>query len=155
MQLLVQSTVVLAKQPDRNQTTDKDSRYISHTVKKLVVLMIEVEQPEGVSARKLVLETAKHNVITAYSGKSGLRLLERFPNVDAVVVHSRITDVPFDDITRHIKAAYPSMPVIVLSPTAQAEKYKPADYVVDSFVPNEILKLFADKFGADVSAEDE
>jgi len=45
--------------------------------------------------------------------------------------------------------------VIVLSPTAQAEKYKPADYVVDSFVPNEILKLFADKFEADVSAEDE
>ncbi len=117
--------------------------------------MIEVEQPEGVSARKLVLETAKHNVITAYSGKSGLRLLERFPNVDAVVVHSRITDIPFGDITRHIKAAYPSMPVIVLSPTAQAERYKPADYVVESFVPNDILKLFADKFGADVSAEDE
>jgi len=114
--------------------------------------MIEVEQPEGVSARKLVLETAKHNVITAYSGKAGLKLLDRFPNVDAVVVHSRITDMRFDDITRHIKTAYPSMPVIILSPTAQAEKYEPADYVVDSFVPNDILKLFAEKFGADVSS---
>jgi hypothetical protein len=27
--------------------------------------MIEIEQPEGLSARKLVLETSKHNVITA------------------------------------------------------------------------------------------
>jgi hypothetical protein len=32
---------------------------------RLVVLMIEVEQPEGVSSRKLILETARHNVITA------------------------------------------------------------------------------------------
>ena len=28
---------------------------------RLVVLMVEVEQPEGISARKLVLETARHN----------------------------------------------------------------------------------------------
>ena len=47
------------------------------------------------------------------------------------------------------------MPVIVLSPAAQAENYKPADYVVDSFVPNDILQLLAEKFGADVTAEDE
>ena len=117
--------------------------------------MIEVEQPEGVSARKLVLETAKHNVITAYSGKSGLRLLHRFPNVDAVVVNSRMADLPRGDIVRQVKAAYPSLPVIVLSPRPDADSCKPADYVVDSMVPNDILKLLADKFGADVSAEDE
>jgi DNA-binding NtrC family response regulator len=123
-------------------------------VKKLVVLMIEVEQPEGVSARKLVLETAKHNVITAYSAKSGLKLLERFPNVDAVVVHSRIADSSFQAIVRAVKAKHPSMPVIVLSPSGGAEDYKPADFVVDSMVPNDILRLLADKFDADTSAED-
>jgi DNA-binding NtrC family response regulator len=124
-------------------------------VKKLVVLMIEVEQPEGVSARKLILETAKHNVITAYSAKSGLKLLERFPNVDAVVVHSRIPDSSFQAVIRTVKAKHPSMPVIVLSPSGAAEDYKPADFVVDSMVPNDILLLLADKLGADVSAEDE
>ena len=129
--------------------------YIDSHVKKLIVLMIEVEQPEGVSARKLVLETAKHNVITAYSAKSGLKLLERFPNVDAVVVHSRIADSSFQAVVGAVKAKHPSMPVIVLSPLSGAENYKPADYVVDSMVPNDILNLFADKFGADVSAEDE
>jgi response regulator RpfG family c-di-GMP phosphodiesterase len=124
-------------------------------VKKLVVLMIEVEQPEGVSARKLVLETAKHNVITAYSGKAGLKLLHRFPKVDTVVIHSHIDDLSCGDITRQVKAEYPSMPVIVLSPTPQNDECSPADYVVDSLVPNDILELLANKLGADVSAEDE
>jgi len=38
-------------------------------LKSLVVLMMEEEQPEGLSARKLVVETAKHNVLTAYTWK--------------------------------------------------------------------------------------
>ena len=41
-------------------------------MKCLVVLMIETEQPEALSARKLVVETAKHNVLTAYDAQSGL-----------------------------------------------------------------------------------
>jgi response regulator RpfG family c-di-GMP phosphodiesterase len=140
---------------DGGKATPQDSSHIHKNVRKLVVLMIEVEQPEGVSARKLVLETAKHNVITAYSGKSGLRLLHRFSNVDAVVVHSGTVDLPCGEIVREVKAAYPSLPVIVLSPRPDADSCDPADYVVDSMVPNDILKLLADKFGADVSAENE
>ena len=45
-------------------------------------LIVEVEPPEGISARKLVLETAKHNVITAYSAHEGLELFHRFPAID-------------------------------------------------------------------------
>jgi hypothetical protein len=41
---------------------------------RLVVLMIEVEQPEGLSTQKLVLETARHNVITAYTAAVGMKL---------------------------------------------------------------------------------
>ncbi len=124
-------------------------------VRKLVVLMIEVEQPEGVSARKLVLETAKHNVITAYTGRSGLQLLDRFPSVDAVVVHSRMTDISCDEIIRRVKGKLPSMPVVVLSPRGQAEQFGSADFTVDSYIPNEILELFAQKFDADISADPE
>ena len=51
----------------------------------LVVLMIEEEQPEGLSARKLVVETAKHNVLTAYNAKEGIDLLRCFPNIDVVL----------------------------------------------------------------------
>jgi hypothetical protein len=41
--------------------------------------MVEVEQPEGIPARKLILEAARHNVITGYNGKDALELLRRFP----------------------------------------------------------------------------
>ena len=124
-------------------------------MRKLVVLMIEVEQPEGVSARKLVLETAKHNVITAYTGHAGLQLLYRFPNVDAVVVHTGMTDVSCEEIIRRVKEELPAMPVIVLSPHGHAAQFKSADFTVDSYIPNEILELFAQKFGADVSGDPE
>jgi hypothetical protein len=58
--------------------------------------MVEVEQPEGISARKLILETARHNVITAYTGKGALELLRRFPNVDVAVVHTEQEDTSFE-----------------------------------------------------------
>lgn len=119
------------------------------------MLMIEVEQPEGVSARKLVLETAKHNVITAYTAHTGLELLDRFPNVDAVVVHSGMTDISCEEIIRRVKSKLPSMPVVVLSPQGPVAKYKSADFVVDSYIPNDILELLAKKLGADRSVEPE
>lgn len=43
-----------------------------------IVLMAEVEPPEGLSARKLVLETGKFNVITAYSVEEALETLVAF-----------------------------------------------------------------------------
>jgi hypothetical protein len=36
--------------------------------------MIEAEQLEGRSTQKLVLETARHNVITAYTAAVGMKL---------------------------------------------------------------------------------
>jgi response regulator RpfG family c-di-GMP phosphodiesterase len=120
-------------------------------VRKLVVLMIEVEQPEGLSARKLVLETAKHNVLTAYSGESGLELFARFPRVDAVVIHAHVTDLSCSEIAMKIKLFNPSMPIIILNPSPSGEVCQTADYVVDSLVPNDILEVLANKLGADVS----
>jgi response regulator RpfG family c-di-GMP phosphodiesterase len=114
---------------------------------KLIVLMIEVEQPEGLSARKLVLETAKHNVLTAYTGTYGLELLRRFPNVDLVVVHRFVTDMPAEEVIRQIKSLNSKMPVILLSPVADAEPLG-AQYVIPSHEPQMILELLEDAFGA-------
>lgn len=114
---------------------------------KLIVLMIEVEQPEGLSARKLVLETAKHNVITAYSGKYGLNLLRRFPSVDLVVVHRYVDDMSPQEVIRQIKAITPKMPVVLLSPLND-EPPIGADYVVPSHEPQMILTLLEEAFGA-------
>lgn len=114
---------------------------------RIVVLMIEVEQPEGLSARKLVLETAKHNVITAYSGAHGLDLLRRFPNVDATVVHRELRDIPVKDVIAQVKQFNPKMPVILLSPFKEAAP-EGADYVISSHEPQLILMLFESVFGA-------
>jgi response regulator RpfG family c-di-GMP phosphodiesterase len=114
---------------------------------KLVVLMIEVEQPEGLSARKLVLETAKHNVLTSYSAKHGLEMLKRFPNVDLVVVHLYVNDLPAQEVIRKVKEIAPKKPVVLLSPLADGQALG-AEYVIPSYEPQMILTLLEEAFGA-------
>jgi DNA-binding response OmpR family regulator len=117
---------------------------------RVIVLMIEIEQPEGLSARKLVLETAKHNVITAYNGADGVQLFWRFPDVDAVVVHVDVSDQPFESVVRQIRQIRPEVPIIALSPVG-ALALDGVDYVIPSHEPQAILNVLADHFGASTS----
>lgn len=117
---------------------------------RVVVLMIEIEQPEGLSARKLVLETSKHNVITAYSGKDGVELFRRFPNMDAVVVHVDVVDQPLESVVRQIREIRPDVPIIALSPVGDLE-IRGVDYVIPSHEPQAILRVLARHFGASTS----
>lgn len=117
---------------------------------RLIVLMIEIEQPEGLSARKLVLETSKHNVLTAYNGISGIQLFKRFPNVDIVVVHVDVGDLPFDNVVREIRKIRSDIPIIALSPVGDVVLPR-VDYVVPSHEPQAILKVLADHFAASTS----
>jgi DNA-binding response OmpR family regulator len=117
---------------------------------RLIVLMIEIEQPEGLSARKLVLETAKHNVITAYSGKAGIQLFERFPGVDAVVVHVDLSDLSFETVVHQIRQIRPDVPIIALSPVGSLA-LAGVDYVIPSHEPQAILNVLADHFHASTS----
>jgi DNA-binding response OmpR family regulator len=100
-------------------------------------LVIEPDQPEGLSSRKLVIETAKHNVLTAHSAKEGLEIFNKHP-VDAVVVHASIDDIPCGKIVERIKKQRKEMPVIVISPTG-LDQCKPADKVLGSHKPEELL----------------
>jgi DNA-binding response OmpR family regulator len=115
---------------------------------RLTVLMIEVEQPEGMSSRKLVLEAARHNVITAYTGRGGLDLLSRFPNVDVAVVHTELDGLTFEETVRELKRVRPDLPVIGISPSADRE-VEGADYMLSSYDPQELLKLLAERFESD------
>ena len=117
---------------------------------RVIVLMIEVEQPEGLSARKLVLETAKHNVITAYSGSSGIELFRRFPNVDAVVVHVDLSDMSFETAVQQVRQIRPDIPIVALSPIPGLA-LEGVDYVIPSHEPQAILKVLADHFYASTS----
>ena len=55
-------------------------------------MIVEAEPAEGLSTHQLLIETAKHNVLTAYSAREGLHMLERFPNVDAIVFDTALRD---------------------------------------------------------------
>jgi hypothetical protein len=103
--------------------------------------MMEEEQPEGLSARKLVVETAKHNVLTAYNLRDGMDLLQRFPNVDVVLVHSRLLQQK-SDLLGDVKRMCPGKPIILATPFAD-DRRPEADFVVDSHKPHELVKLFA------------
>ncbi|WP_109489080.1 hypothetical protein [Occallatibacter savannae] len=107
----------------------------------LVVLMMEEEQPEGLSARKLVVETAKHNVLTAYNLQDGLDLLHRFPNVDVIMVHSRLLEQKHD-LLAEVRRTCPGKPIILASPFANDGREE-VDYVVDSHKPHDLIRLFA------------
>ena len=47
-------------------------------------LVIDREYASSISTRKLVIETAKLNVITAYSGAEAIETLKRFPGSTAL-----------------------------------------------------------------------
>lgn len=113
----------------------------------LIVLMIEVEQPEGLSARKLVLESSRHNVITAYDGESGVRLFRRFPNVDVVVIHVDVIHPPFQQVVEDIRTVDSRVPIIALSPTGEGQ-WDGVNYVIPSHEPQAILKVLRSHFAA-------
>ena len=118
------------RQPRTNEEDDLPS---------LVVLMMEAEQPEGLSARKLVVETAKHNVLTAYCAKEGLRLLERFPAVDAVLVHGSILE-NHPEVLSETRELAPDVPIILAAPFGNLRNAH-ADFIIDSHNPQELLRL--------------
>jgi CheY-like chemotaxis protein len=107
---------------------------------RLTFLVIEAEPKDGLSTRKLLLESAKHNVITAYSGKEGMRMFERFPKVDVVCIDAELPDLKGTKVAQTIRDANPDIRVVALSPRVGA-KCEWADRTVNSHDPSALLKL--------------
>src|SRR5580698_5783596 len=90
-------------------------------MKRPCILVIHHEFPGTISTRKLVIETAKFNVITAYSSKEGLETLARFPNVDGVVLNAGNHDIPCVETVAIIREKHPGVPIIVTSDSGEDE----------------------------------
>lgn len=103
-------------------------------------LVIDREFPGSISTRKLVIETAKFNVLTAYSGKEALEIFKRFPAVDGVVVDGGIDDVSAEELTDELKAIQPKIPVIVIAPPG-SDGCPRADFQLESFNPAKLLEI--------------
>jgi DNA-binding response OmpR family regulator len=107
-------------------------------------LVAEPEPQDGISSRKLVLETGKFNVITAYSTKEAIEHLERFPQIDAVILHCELLNSP-STIAEAAKKQNKKRKVIALSP--RSSKVKQADYHLSSHEPEELLNLVRKLYG--------
>jgi CheY-like chemotaxis protein len=103
-------------------------------------LVIDREFPGSVSTRKLVIETAKFNVLTAYSGKEAFELFTRFPAVNGVVLDGGLEDISAADLTSRLKQTQPKIPVIVIAAPG-SEDCPQADFQLESFDPAKLLEV--------------
>ena len=94
----------------------------------------------NISTRKLVIETAKLNVITTYSGSETVETLKKFPKVDGIVMDCTVDDIPVDDLIAQLKRLQPKIPVILIRSPGRAHS-ELADYQIESFQPGPLLEL--------------
>src|ERR1041385_6269710 len=109
------------------------------------VIVTEPEPIEALSVRKLVLETAKFNVLTAHTTREAIDLHELFPNVSAVVIAAG-RDIDPPSITATIKSIASRLPVICLYGQIGAQ-CPAADYSLSSHEPEKLLELLRSLLG--------
>jgi DNA-binding response OmpR family regulator len=115
------------------------------------LLVAEPEPGQALSTRKLLLETAKFNVLTAHSGTEALDLFNRFPNLDLVIlVDSKRIDC--EEIGRRVRTKS-KIPIVALSPLI-GKSCRSADHNLSSHEPEALLELIRSLLG-DPRSQDE
>ena len=102
-------------------------------------LVIDREHSGTISTRKLVIETAKFNVITAYSGVEAIATLKTYPSLNGVVVDAGNSENPFGEHVQLLKKIKPGLPVIPVRGPHQAA-CDGCDYLIESFNPAALLE---------------
>ena len=108
-----------------------------------VFLVVDPPSVETLSTRKLVLESAKFNVVTAFTAEEALEIAEKMP-VDGIVFHSHVADGDSFGLVRQFKAIR-DVPVILLTP--EPLHSAPAEYVLSSYEPMKLVELLQRLFG--------
>jgi DNA-binding NtrC family response regulator len=103
-------------------------------------LVIDREYVGSISTRKLVIETAKFNVITAYSSAEAIETLALFPAVTGIVLDAGMEDMPYTQLIRRLKQLQPKVPIIVISAPGTGWCSE-ADHQLESFDPTRLLML--------------
>jgi CheY-like chemotaxis protein len=103
-------------------------------------LVVDREYSGSISTRKLVIETAKFNVLTAYSAGEALDTLRRFPAIDGIVMDAEMPEMPCPDLVKTIKHINPAVPVVIVH-RPLSEPCTGADHQLDTFDPKQLLSL--------------
>ena len=101
-------------------------------------LVIDNQYPGSISARKLVIETAQLNVISAYSAHEALELFTRFPDVDGIVLDTEIAGISCRKLIEKLREIRSDIPVVTVSPSGQ-DKCNGEQYHISSYDPQALL----------------
>ena len=110
------------------------------------LLVVEPEPEQALSARKLVLESGKFNVLTTHSGREFFEMLSRFPLVDCAIIHGEIDDVSCHEMCAAAKKANSRIATVFITPKLAAT-CRGADHVISSHQPETLLALVRRLFG--------
>lgn len=120
-------------------------------------LVIDHDFAGSISTRKLVIETAKFNVITVYSCEEASATLERFPRVHAVVCNATMGEHDCSGFLQKLRGQYPHIKLVAVG--MHHTQHIPADRTVESFSPDKLLsvlrELFPEQADAVQQSEDE
>jgi CheY-like chemotaxis protein len=114
-------------------------------------LVIDREYSGSISTRKLVIETAKFNVVTAYSALEAIDTLHAFPRIHGIVLDAGIRDMSCCDLIAKLKQIDAAVPVIVISAPGTHECPQ-ADHLLESFEPAKLLTLLQSLVPAETAA---
>lgn len=114
-------------------------------------LVIDREFPGSISTRKLVIETAKFNVITSYSAQEALETLKTFPAMHGVVLDSEVAGMPCESLVKGLKSINATIPIIAVCGPGD-HPCTNADYQLESFEPRVLLELLRKLLLAQTSA---
>jgi hypothetical protein len=106
-------------------------------------LVLDQEYPGNISTRKLVIETAKLNVITAYDPEEAIATLERFPRVDGVVFNAEQVGYSSEQMIGRLRQIVPDITVIVLQATSLRSN-SANEFYIDSLDPKALLDCLQD-----------
>ena len=117
---------------------DRDLR-ISMRMVRPCFLVIDKQYPGSISARKLVIETAMLNVLTAYGAEEAIQTLTRFPNVDGIVIDTEVQGMSCQHLIERLRSIRRELPIVTVSPSG----YEPCggeQHHVSSYNPRELLE---------------
>lgn len=101
-------------------------------------IILDQEFPGSISSRKLVIESAKLNVITAYSQQEAIETLERYPRVDGVVVNAQMEGHwSCGQIIEKLRGIRRDIPIITVS--ANGDRCDGEQFHVSSYDPRQLL----------------
>lgn len=104
-------------------------------------LILDNEYPGSISSRKLVIESAKLNVITAYSADEAIETLQYFPNVTGVVINAQMHgNKSCTEVIDQLRTVHGGVPIITVSPSGY-DRCGNEQFHVSSFDPKQLLDV--------------